>query len=205
MRVYSVDKRGFTRTGHANGEYHYRLFSVSLPFRSHRRSRQDVVYYLIFFQSTPQVRAFQKRTLGAYKPFRQGRLAHSLPPPSSPSTSANQNGRGRFTLHKRRRRRLWSKRKGPDSCQRPRTWIEEQALAPCKWLGQRTMGARRTQRGRSWTREGPWKSDRSILTGEVTPVGRSCCRRGSRERDRRRGGAGGRRRTGTGRYPGRTG
>jgi len=53
MRVYSVDKRGFARTGHANGDDHYRLFLVFLFFRCHRRSRQDAVYYLIFFQSTP--------------------------------------------------------------------------------------------------------------------------------------------------------
>ena len=41
VRVYSVDEGGFTRTCHANGDYHYRLFLVFLLL--HRRSRQDVV------------------------------------------------------------------------------------------------------------------------------------------------------------------
>ena len=52
VRVYPVDKGGFARTGHADGDYHYRFFLVFLLFRRHRRSRQVVVYYLIFVRST---------------------------------------------------------------------------------------------------------------------------------------------------------
>lgn len=81
MRINSVDKGGFARTGHADGDYHYRLFLVFLFFRRHRCSRQDVVYYLIFVHSTTQACTFQNRSLGVYQPYRPGRLARSLPPP----------------------------------------------------------------------------------------------------------------------------
>lgn len=79
VRVYPVDKGGFARTGHANGDYHGRLSLVFLFFRRHRRSRQDVVYYLIFIQSTASAHTFQNRSLGVYKPYRGGRLS-PIPP-----------------------------------------------------------------------------------------------------------------------------
>ena len=79
VRVYSVDKGGFARTGHADGDYHGRLFLVFQFFRRHRRSRQDVDYDLIFVQSTTSARTFQNRPLGVYRHYRGGRLG-PIPP-----------------------------------------------------------------------------------------------------------------------------
>lgn len=86
VRVDSVDKGGFTRTGHANGDYHYWLFLVFLLFRCHScsRLRRGVGRYLTFVEDQSTASANLPKTDA-------GRLLNSphLLPPSSFTTPAN--------------------------------------------------------------------------------------------------------------------